>query len=80
MFTCVHLVHIIILKGIVLFQSLTFYDNEIPCKQAKLSDTDLLVLDVIDDFELSGTVVNAVSYISGYILSNVMLEAKCLEC
>ena len=68
---CMHLVQVIILQGIVLFQSLKFYDDEIPCKQANLLDTDLLVLDVIDDFELSVTVVNAcVYYISGYILSN----------
>jgi len=40
------------LQGIVLFQSLKFYDDEIPCKQSNLLDTDLLVLDVIDDFEL----------------------------
>ena len=66
-----HLVQVIILQGIVLFQSLKFYGDEIPCKQANLLDTDLLVLDVIDDFELSVTVVNAcVYYISGYILSN----------
>ena len=57
---CVHLVQVIILQGIVLFQSLKFYDDdEIPCKQANLLDTDLLVLDVIDNFELSVTVVNA---------------------
>jgi len=49
----VHLVQVIILQGMVLFQSLKFYDDEIPCKQANLLDTDLLVLDVIDDFELS---------------------------
>ena len=54
-----HLVQVIILQGIVLFQVLMFYDDEIPCKQANLMDTDLLVLDVIDDFELSVTVVNA---------------------
>ena len=66
-----HLVQVIILQGIVLFQSLKFYDDEIPCKQANLLNTDLLVLGVIDDFELSVTVVNAcVYYISGYILSN----------
>ena len=65
------MVKVIILQGIVLFQSLKFYDDEIPCKQAYLLDTDLLVLDVIDDFELSVTVVNAcVYYISWYILSN----------
>ena len=46
-----HLVQVIILQGIVLFQSLKFYDDEIPCKHANLLDTDLLVLDVIDDFE-----------------------------
>ena len=63
---CVHLVNVIILQGIVLFQSL-----KLPCKQANLLDTDLLVLNVIDDFELSVTVVNAcVYYISGYILSD----------
>ena len=69
---CIHLmVQVIILQGIVLFQSLKFYDDEIPCKQANLLDIDLLVLDVIDHFELSVTVVNAcVYYISGYILSN----------
>jgi len=66
-----HLVQVIILQGIVLFQSLKFYDDEIPSKQANLLDTDLLVLGVIDDFELSVTVVNAcVYYISRYILSN----------
>ena len=60
---CMHLVQVIILQGIVLFQSLKFYDDEIPCKQANLLVTDLLVLSV--------TVVNAcVYYISGYILSN----------
>ena len=59
------------LIGILLFQSLNFYDDEIQCKQANLLDTDLLVLNVIDDFELSVAVVNAcVYYISGYILSN----------
>ena len=55
---CMHLVQVIILQGIVLFQFLKFYDK-IPCKKANLLDTDLLVLDVIDDFELSVTVVNA---------------------
>ena len=66
-----HLVQVIILQGSVLFQSLNFYDDEILCKQANLLDKDLLGLDVIDDFELSVTVVNAcVYYISGYILSN----------
>jgi len=61
---------VIILQGIVLFQSLKFYDDEMPCKQANLLDTDLLVLDVID-FELSVTVVSAcVYYTSWYILSN----------
>ena len=65
-----HLVQVTILQGIVLFQSLKFYDDEIPCKQANLLVTDLLMLDVID-FELSVTVVNACVYhISGYILSN----------
>jgi len=68
---CIHLIKVIILQGIVLFQSLNFYGDEIPCKQANLLDTDLLVLDVIDDFELSVAVVNAcVYYIAGYILSN----------
>ena len=58
-----HLVQVIILQGIVLFQSLKFYDDEIPCKQANLLVTYLLVLSV--------TVVNAcVYYISGYILFN----------
>ena len=58
---CMHLmVKVIILQCIVLFQSLKFYDDEIPCKQANLLVTDLLVLSV--------TVVNArVYYISGYI-------------
>jgi len=56
---CVHLIQVIVLQGIVLFQSLKFYDD------------DLLVLDVIDDFELSVAVVNeSVYYISRYILSN----------
>ncbi|KAK2149188.1 hypothetical protein LSH36_463g04007 [Paralvinella palmiformis] len=45
-------------------RSLKFYDDEIPCKQANLLDTDLLVLDVIDDFELSVTVVNAENLVS----------------
>jgi len=68
---CMYLIQVICLQGFVLFQSLKFYDDEIPCKQANLLDTDLLVLDVIDDFEFSVTVVNAcVYYISGYILSN----------
>ena len=49
----VHLVQVIILQGIVLFQSLKFYDDEIPCKQANLLDADLLVLDAMDGFELS---------------------------
>ena len=58
----VHLVQVIILQDIILFQFLKFYDDEIPCKQANLLVTDLLVLFV--------TVVNAcVYYISGYILS-----------
>jgi len=31
---CLHIVvQVIILQGIVLFQSLKFYDDEIPCKQ-----------------------------------------------
>ena len=47
------MVQVIILQGIVLFHSLEFYDDEMPCKQANLLDTDLLVLDVIDDFELA---------------------------
>ena len=74
-----HLVQVIILEGVVLFQSLKFYDDEIPCKQANLLDTDLLVLDVIDDFELSVTVFNAcVYYISVYILSNFnLIWIKC---
>ena len=68
---CMHLVQVIVLQGIVLFKSLKFYDDEIPCKQVNLLVTDLLVLDVIDDFELSFTVVNAcVYYTSGYILSS----------
>ena len=50
-------------KGIFLFQTLKFYDDEISCKQANLLVTYLLVLSV--------TVVNAcVYYTSGYILSN----------
>jgi len=58
-----HLVQVIILQGIVLFQSSKFYDDEIPCKQANLFVADVLVLSV--------TVVNAcVYYISGYILYN----------
>ena len=65
-----HLVQVIILQGIVLFQSLKFYDDEIPCKQARLSDTDLLVLDVIDDVELSVTVVN----VFGNILRNLCFK------
>jgi len=66
-----HLVQIIILQCIVLFQALKLYDDDIPYKQANLLDTVILVLGVIDDFELSVTVVNAcVYYISGYILSN----------
>ena len=72
---CLHIVYSLgsshYFKAIVLFQFLKFYDDEIPCKRANLLDTDLLVLDVIDDFECSVTVVNAcVYYISGYILSN----------
>ena len=63
---CMHLVQVIILQGIVLFQSLKFYDDEIPCKQANLLVTYLLVLSV--------TVVNAcVYYTSGYSLSNSSL-------
>ena len=66
------MVKVIILQGIVLFQSLKFYDDEILCKQVNLLVTDLLVLVVIDDFELSVTVVNACVYcISGYILLTV---------
>ena len=58
---CMHLVQVIILQGIVLFQFLKFYDDDIPCKQANPLVTDLLVLSV--------TLVNAcVYYISGYIL------------
>ena len=73
---CLHIVSALgssnFLQGIVLFQSLKFYDVEVPCKQANLLDTDLLVLDVIDDFELFVAVVNAyVYYIAGYILSNL---------
>ena len=68
-----HLVQVIILQGIILFQSLKFYDDEIPCKQANLLITDLLVLSV--------TVVNAcVYYIFGYILSNFkssLIWTKC---
>ena len=45
-----------------MFPYCVFFDDEIPCKQAKLSDTDLLVLDVIDDFELSVTVVNSLCF------------------
>ena len=73
------LVQVIILQGIVLFRSLKFYDDEIPCKQANLLETDLLVLDVINDFELSVTVVNVcVYYISVYILSNFnLIWIKC---
>ena len=41
---CMHLVQVIILQGIVLFQSLKFYDDEIPCKQANLLDTDLPIV------------------------------------
>ena len=70
-FLGMHLVQVIILQDIVLFQFLKFYDDEIPCKQANLLDTDLQVLDVIDDFELSVTVNACVYYISGYILSNI---------
>ena len=67
-----NLIEVIILQGIVLFQSLKFYDDEIPCKQANLLDIDLLV---IDDFELSVTVVNAcVYYISGYYISGYILS------
>jgi len=62
------------------FTYCVFYDEKIPCKQAKLPDTDLLVLDVIADFELSVTVVNVVSYISRYILRRFMLQSKCLDC
>ena len=53
---CMHLVQVIILQGIVLFQSLKFYDDEIPRNQANLLVTDLLVL--------------SVTVVSGFILSN----------
>jgi len=53
---CLHIVYALGSSHYVLFQSLKFYDDEIPCKQTNLLDTDLLVLDVIDDFELSVTV------------------------
>ena len=43
---CMHLVQVIILQGIILFQSLKFYYDEIPCKKANLLVTDLLVLSV----------------------------------
>ena len=59
------------------FTYCVFYDDEIPCKQARLSDTDLLVLGVIDNFELS---VNVVSYICEYILKYFILKSKCLDC
>jgi len=57
-----------------------FYDDKMPCKQAKFPHIDLLVLDVIADFELSATVVSVVSYISMYILKGFMLQFKCLDC
>ena len=63
-----------------MFTYCVFYDDEKPCKQAKLSDTDLLVLGVIDDFELSVTVVNIVSYICEYILKYFIFKSKCLDC
>jgi len=70
---CMHLVQVINVQGIVLFQSLKFYDDEIPCKQANLLVIDLLVLSV--------AVVNAcVYYISGYVLSNLnssLIWTKC---
>jgi len=56
------------------------FSNEIQYKQAKFSDKDVLLFDVIDDFELSITVVNVVSYISGYILKKFMIQAKCSDC
>jgi len=59
---CMHMVQVIILQDIVLFQSLKFYDDEIPCKQANLLVTELLVLSV--------TVVNACVY---YITLNSSL-------
>jgi len=68
---CMHLVQVIILQGIVLFQSLKFYDDEISCKQANLLVTYLLMLSL--------TVVNAcVYYISWYILS-YFCSSGCLE-
>ena len=54
--------------------------NEIPCNRDKLSDTDFLVLDVTDDFELSVAVVNVVAYICAHILRTFWLQAKCLDC
>ena len=41
-----HLVQVISLQSIVLFHPLKFYDDEIPCKQANLLETDLLVLSI----------------------------------
>jgi len=70
-----HLVQVIILQGIVLFQSLKFYDDEIPCKQANLLVIDLLVLDVIDDFELSVTVINT----SLGVFCLTLCSSGCLE-
>ena len=55
----------IILPGIVLFQSLKFYDDEIPCKQANLLDTDVLVLSV--------TVVHACELCYGCVIIAVYI-------
>ena len=59
---------------------MTFTCPSHPAKQARQSETDALVIDVIDDFQLSVTVVNVVAYVAGYIIRKIQLQAKCLEC
>ena len=54
--------------------------GEIPAKQARQSETEPLVVDVIYDFKLSVTVVNVVAYVAGYIIRRIQLQTKCLEC
>ena len=50
--------------------------GEIPAKQARQSETDPLMVDVIDDFQLSVTVVNVVAYVAGYIIRKIQLQRK----
>ena len=47
--------------------------GERPARQARQSETDALVMDIIDDFHLSVTVVNAVAYVAGYIIRKIKL-------